>query len=330
MAQIKKTSKKNTLRERTSVGKSVPAGSKSKGKNKKSGKGSYLMLWICVLMLIMCVLAILSFTVFFKIKTITVEGKSDYTAQEIINASGLEKDMNLLLVSTDDINRNITQTLPYIKSVSVRRSLPSKITITVSEAKPYMAIADNFGTYSIVDEDYKILELGRRGRQGNTIVVKGVTVSNSTAGKTAEFKDVAGAAVLKDLLNALSQHGFSDITSIDISDLSSIEAIINDRVRLIVGSQAAMDYKLDCAKKVLEERYKTEEGTLNLSLLSTDGGNKMYFREHDIHDLGTYDQSAANGEMIETDISGNGSADESVTPDVVSLPTVSSDSDSIE
>ena len=77
--------------------------------------------------------ATLGATVFFQVETIAVVGNSRYSAQEVIDASGVQIGDNLFQMNKNQISQRILQQLPYIGEVSPQRGLPSTLTIQVTE-----------------------------------------------------------------------------------------------------------------------------------------------------------------------------------------------------
>ena len=77
--------------------------------------------------------ATLGATVFFQVETIAVVGNSRYTAQEVIDAYGVQIGDNLFQMNKNQISQQILQRLPYVGEVSPQRGLPSTLTIQVTE-----------------------------------------------------------------------------------------------------------------------------------------------------------------------------------------------------
>lgn len=95
---------------------------------------------------LLCVLAVVAAltvgaTVFFRVETITVTGNQRYTQEEIVAASGIELGDNLYSLNKVRINQNIRTVLPYIGDLTINRSLPSSIVITVTEWEAVAQIA---------------------------------------------------------------------------------------------------------------------------------------------------------------------------------------------
>ena len=77
--------------------------------------------------------ATLGATVFFQVETIAVTGNNRYSAQEVIDASGVQQGDNLFLLNKNQVSRQILQQLPYVGEVSPQRRLPSTLIFQVTE-----------------------------------------------------------------------------------------------------------------------------------------------------------------------------------------------------
>lgn len=72
-------------------------------------------------------------TVFFQVETVAVTGNSRYSQEEIIQATGIQTGDNLFRMNKFQIAHQVLQGLPYVEEITIRRSLPSTIVITVKE-----------------------------------------------------------------------------------------------------------------------------------------------------------------------------------------------------
>jgi hypothetical protein len=80
---------------------------------------------------------VLAMSVFFKVSKITVKGNSYYTADQVIEASGIEEGDNLFFVNRFSAVSKIFAKLPYIQKATVTRGLPNRVTITVTESQTH-------------------------------------------------------------------------------------------------------------------------------------------------------------------------------------------------
>lgn len=78
-------------------------------------KQRHTLTGIVVFIIVAGIFLLLSTTVLFNVENIRVTGASNYTPQEIIDASGVEAGDNLVRLSTDKVSSQITSRLVYIE-----------------------------------------------------------------------------------------------------------------------------------------------------------------------------------------------------------------------
>lgn len=86
----------------------------------------------------LCILAVLAAmtvgaTVFFQVEQIEVTGNHRYSQEEIIATTGIQAGDNLFRMNKFAIQDHVSEEMPYIEDILIRRKLPSTITITVQE-----------------------------------------------------------------------------------------------------------------------------------------------------------------------------------------------------
>ena len=112
-------------------------------RKRKRGRRRFSLLFKLLCAAALVAAATLGATVFFQVETIAVAGNSRYSSQEVIDASGVQVGDNLFQMNKNQISQRILQHLPYIGAVSPQRSLPSTLTIQVTE----IAAAARIETY---------------------------------------------------------------------------------------------------------------------------------------------------------------------------------------
>ena len=114
-------------------------------------------IFYAVLIFIVIIIGIvLSLTVFFNIATIDVKGESIYSADEITAASGIKIGDNLFLLKKSNAEANICEKLPFIGSVDIKISVPSRVVLTVKQTSIKCAVESDSG-YIMLDETGKVL-----------------------------------------------------------------------------------------------------------------------------------------------------------------------------
>ena len=115
-------------------------------------------MWIVILVVVGVVVAvILSLTVFFKVTAIEVDAsKSQYSAAQIRDASGIEERDSLFLLNREKAADRISTRLPYTGEIIVKRSFPSKVKIFVEDSTITAAVKYN-DAYFVLNESNKVL-----------------------------------------------------------------------------------------------------------------------------------------------------------------------------
>ncbi|MCL2824656.1 MAG: FtsQ-type POTRA domain-containing protein, partial [Polyangiaceae bacterium] len=111
----------------------------------------------------------------FAVKTIRVEGTSRLTPEQVSEAAGVAIGMNVFSIDLDAARRRILQD-PWIATAEIGRTLPSKLTISVSEREASGVVAVDADLYLCTPEGelFKKLEVGD---PIGLVVVSGVTAS---------------------------------------------------------------------------------------------------------------------------------------------------------
>lgn len=102
-------------------------------RKRKRGKGRLGPLFKLLCAGAVAVALTMGATVFFQVETVAVTGNSRYSQEEIIKATGIQTGDNLFRMNKFQIAHQVLQDLPYVEEVTIRRSLPSTIVITVKE-----------------------------------------------------------------------------------------------------------------------------------------------------------------------------------------------------
>lgn len=92
----------------------------------------------------------------FAVKEIIFSGNKHMSEVELRSVAGIKGGDNLLTVSSRHVVERLLQS-PWIRTVSVRKELPERLLIRVSEATPF-AILDRKGQSFLIDETGKVLE----------------------------------------------------------------------------------------------------------------------------------------------------------------------------
>lgn len=255
-------------RERERARAKTRTAKKQKAKAKKS-KG-LLVFMLCLVLV--GALVVSAYTFLFPVKTITVEGNSRYTAQEIIDASGIQTGDNLLGLNSGEIENNVRISCPYIHGVTLGRKLPNRAVLTVTEGAPVLAFYQN-GEYLLVNGRYELMEQNSSPMGGT--VVHGFTAVSNGVGKEVSLQPTEVKTLLNSIVAALEKNGVTQITQMDLREVTNIRLLFADRHVWELGNAEKLDYKIEFGTQISKRESGT--GVVNLKGLNT--GKNGYFSQ---------------------------------------------------
>lgn len=175
-----------------------------------------------LLSVLLCLAAVVTAcVVFFRVNAVEVAGSVRYTDQEVADASGIELGSNLIALPKRKIVAAIRTSLPYVESVTVRRVLPDRVLITVTERTAAASVDSDDGRW-LISSRGKLLE--RAGEQ-KAVAVTGLRAVAPYAGGTLQVEEGAENTLehVLALLSALEeQEMLSDASALDCTASASM------------------------------------------------------------------------------------------------------------
>lgn len=246
------------------------------------------------------VLVVLSLTVLFPVREITVEGETRYTAQQIIQVSALETGENLLLTDTQTAADRILRQLPYIGEVTISRRLPGTLVIEAVESDPVYALEQG-ETYLLLNQEHKVVET-RLARPEGLLLLRGITAEPAEPGDTAVFTDEGQSDVLRALTRRLGSQE-TRLTLVDLRDMVNIRFVLDNRLLVELGSSTDLEDKLTHLLATWTQLGEDETGTLDLRWW-TSGKKEAYVRAGELGEEWLVPETAApaeSGDPVESD-----------------------------
>ena len=111
-----------------------------------------------VIMLALVAAVVFGVAVFFKVSRVEVQGNSLYSAEQVVQASGIEVGDNLLTLNKATVAGNIITQLPYVEKVSVGRSMPDAVILEVQESTARFAVMSDTNVIWLINSSGKALE----------------------------------------------------------------------------------------------------------------------------------------------------------------------------
>lgn len=241
--------------------------------NRRRRRGSFGFLYKLLSTLVICAVVVAALTLFFRVDTIEVTGTERYTAQEVIDASGVNTGDNLFLLNKYKVDQNIRAALPYVQELRINRSLPDTLVIQVQECgKPLAVIQD--GSAWLVSPQGKIVEQMEPAAAGDYAVIDGCELLAPSVGTPLALATEYGGQQqsLLDLLAALEKAGLLDqVDAIHLGDLSVLRMDYAGRFVVELPYGADYDYKLRFLTAALEKGAIQDNQTGTIQLTRDDG-----------------------------------------------------------
>ena len=177
-------------------------------------------------------------------------GNESYTADYIVERSGLKLGTHMLFVDLDKAEENISQD-PYLQVDSLTYIFPARVRIVVTERK---AVAGIVGLDSnvIIDKNGFVLSIAGGTDISDLIQVTGVTVSGYQLGQRLGQENDFSTATLVQIISVLEQYNLSgSIKSIDMTTPLAISMTADNGLKIHVGQSTDLDTKMDELSKLL-------------------------------------------------------------------------------
>lgn len=208
---------------------------------------------------------VLGCTVFFRVEDVVVSGNVRYTQEDIRQASGIQQGDNLFLLNKFSIQSSLEQKLPYIHQASIRRVLPDKILVEITEWEAVAQIQDPAGNWWLLSYGCKLLEMGQKE---GAIEISGLTPLAPSAGQkmAVSQEEQSKLTALSTLLDTLYQREtISLVSTINITNGGIIWMRYDGRfdVKLLLSSD--FNYRLKALETVVAEKEPNASGVMDLT-----------------------------------------------------------------
>lgn len=243
----KKVAKKNNKKTKKVVPKKEKeVENKKKKRNFKFLK--YLFLIICVLSAIIATMA----SPLFNVKQIDVEGNKKITKDEIISLSQIELEQNTYKINISKTKQKILEN-PYIKSVQIKRNLPSNITITVEERTTTFMIEYGSGYVYINNQGY-ILEISTEKLDIPILQGAETATEDFVPGNRLCTNDLEKMSTVIKIMEVASNNDIASLISrIDIENKQNYKIVFDGEQKIAyLGDETDLSTKILSIKAILE------------------------------------------------------------------------------
>ena len=235
---------------------------KSSKKRAARRKRKVAAFFLVFLFMLLCVGAALCATILFPIKNIVVDGNSIYTQQQIISASTVTEDDNLVVLSEKAVRNRISKALPYSGEIIIKKVFPDTVKITVNTAVPQYYMLSEKGYY-VLDSNFKVIEETTQ-QPTECIYIRCTMPENVVLGEQFDFS--AEERELFEKLSVSAEAKGLNITGMSLGDRLDVRMIVDNKIIINFGGDVDIEKKIIHFAAMYEKLSADAQGIANLSL----------------------------------------------------------------
>lgn len=247
-----------------------------KARKRQIRKRRAIKTFFVLLIIAVITFAILSVTVLFPIKSVTVKGSKIYAASEVVKAGEITQSTNLLTLSEQKLTEKIRTELPFVDSVELTKDFPNSVTIKVNDATEKYCYNYGGKYYTVSNKNYVLKSYGELPDEIAEIKCGKITC---VPGKKIEIHDQNAKKTCEKIFKVFQNKNIK-INSIDTTNSVNITIKIEDRFEVILGGSAHMESKCKHLVSMIENIEKDAEGTINLSMWAPDKKEGTFIRKN--------------------------------------------------
>lgn len=146
-------------------------------RSRRKRQGNFAFLYRLLTFVMICGAIVAALSLFFKADQIFVTGTSRYSQQQVLQASGIRQGGNLFLLNKHQAAAAITDQLPYVESVRIRRQLPNALRIEITECTHPLALEQD-GALWLLNGNGKLIDKLQPGQGESCPLVTGLTLTS--------------------------------------------------------------------------------------------------------------------------------------------------------
>ncbi len=201
----------------------------------------------------------------FNVTGVQVVGNINTKTEDIESIILLDDKSNIFWVNDRKMELAV-ETLPYVKSANVKKSVPNELIVEVVEREPMAYLLYNKNSYIYIDEEGYVLEVSSKPLEGKPFVT-GVQYENFLLNEPLKFKRDYVLQMVSTLNDNIEKYKLQNYQiTIDLLEDFNVKLIINE-ITVGLGEFENIDKKMRYLKSILtkldEEGYMS--GYIDLS-----------------------------------------------------------------
>lgn len=205
------------------------------------------------------------------IRSVTVEGNTQYDNEAIIAVSGLEVGQSVFSINKGQTAKRLKREFAYVRGVDIDVSFKREVTIRITQAQEMGAVYAN-GGWVVVDENgiglQKILIESERPLR--RMYLKGAGTLTDEIGK--QVLNERSLAIIAEICTAFDLYQLGDVSEIDMTNLTDIRVNWKNQIDIALGNDSNLTYEIAVAAtsipKILARHGESATGLLNVSQYS--------------------------------------------------------------
>lgn len=234
----------------------------------KKIKKNKIKLTIMSLILLLAVFFIMiSQTTIFNVKKIIVEGNREISKEKIVLASGIVMGENIFKLDIKNSKENLLLH-PYIKGIEIKRDLPNKLIIKISEREEIAAI-NYLNSYAYIGFDGLVLDILKDKKDNKVPLLSGLAIEHPSIGSRVIYKqkNKTQSDDVTNFIEECSKKGIKEkIKSIVFNNNKDINIILSSGINVTFGTLDNVEYKLTFLLETLKDLEKRNINAKNIYL----------------------------------------------------------------
>ena len=207
------------------------------------------------------------YKLFFRSSELRAEGEVRYDAETIFEVAGVKKGDNLYSFSSRVALEKLKARCPYIKSLTVKREIPDKITFTLEEyeAKYYAFV---YGRTCLLSDDLTVVEMREGEDKVDGLCFLALpAVREAICGSQLVFRNEIDENHVYRTVDSVLRSDIADrVSAVILSDTYALSMECDHKYLMIFGGYADCDIKLRVASVVLKDDMFKNENKMRIDL----------------------------------------------------------------
>lgn len=197
----------------------------------------------------------------FNINYISVSGNSYLSKEQIIEASGLNKNSNIFVFQTKKAVSGL-ENLSFVDTAQVKRIFPTSVKIYIKECTPAAQISCGQSLYLVVDKKAKILDTASVTDKYDVPVISGINVSEFEVGKKVKVENEKTFEKILLLSQEIGENSMTEDTQSIYAKDEDLYIKLKRGITCNLGQGDNLSYRIKFIKEVYKSIPEDKTGKL--------------------------------------------------------------------